>query len=121
MMGRAIAAMFGSPWLAVALVAALTASHGAAYLYGRADAAAHAEVKRLELLADQRAAAIARLSAQMDENRATARRANERAVAARAKLTELETRADALQAEFDARVDLCVISDDDARRLRNLK
>lgn len=110
-----------SPWFWVAVFAALTASHGTAYVAGRAHANRAAEVKMLRADIADRDAALNLLQEQIKADADAVRKANKRAAQAGLKAQELERNADALESEFAARAALCPVGDDDARRLRNIR
>lgn len=113
--------VLASPWFWAAILAAMIASHGAAYVTGRKHASRAAEVRMLRADIADRDAALGLLQQQIKTDADAVRTANKRAAQATLKAQELERNADALESEFAARAALCPVGDDDARRLRNIR
>lgn len=122
MMGQAVTAwLAGNPWLWGVMALALVASHGGAYWAGHERADDKAAVTRLETELRHARAAIDRLNQQIEADQRALENANRRAASSAVRVSELERTADALEAEFAARTALCPVSDDDARRLRDIR
>ena len=95
------------------LIAAV-AVYGSGYWAGRAAAKATCQTAVLE--ADNKA-----LSKALADSREIARRANDRSVTDAAELSTLRSQVEDLTHDFEKKGAACVLSPDDARRLRNIR
>lgn len=102
---------------AVALLGGLTAAiaiYGSGYWAGRVAAKANCKTAVLE-------AANADLQKALKDQREITRRANDRSANDATELSTLRNQVEDLTHEFETKGDACLLSPDDARRLRNIR
>lgn len=87
---------------------------GSGYAAGKIRAEANCKTAVLE-------ASNTALQKSLEDQREIARRANARTVADAAELSTLRTQVEDLTHEFENQGDVCTLSPDDARRLRNIR